>query len=95
MPTLVSEEASAIYPNGVPLIGFLDEAGVLIAIACANFGASVLLPPQAMIARLRQAGRGDGSIGVLEVEKRIRGPCRKCGGHQFEAELIRPKAPGT
>jgi hypothetical protein len=42
-----------------------------------------------------QAGRGDGSTGVLEVGKRIRVPCRKCGGRQFEAELIRPKAPGT
>jgi hypothetical protein len=89
------EEASAIYPNGVPLIGFLNEEGVLIAIACASCGASVLLQPRAVIARLKQAGRGDGSTGVLEVGKRIRGPCRKCGGRLFEAELIRPKAPGT
>jgi uncharacterized OB-fold protein len=60
------EEANSIYPNGDPLIGFLDEEGVLIAIACANCGANVLLPPRAVIARLKQAGRGDGSTGVLE-----------------------------
>jgi hypothetical protein len=88
-------EVSSTYPNGVPLIGLLAQADVLIAIVCEACAARLLLPPQAVIVRLKQAGRGDGSTGVLEVGKRVRGPCRKCGAGRFMSELVWPKAPGT
>ncbi len=89
------QEVSATYPNGVPLVGLLAKADVLIAIACEACAARLLLPPRVVIARLKQAGRGDGSTGVLELGKRVRGPCRRCSGRRFRSEVVWPKAPGT
>ena len=88
-------EVSATYPNGVPLIGLVSKAEVLIAIICEACAARLLLPPIAVITRLKQANRGDGSTGVLELGKRVRGPCRKCGARRFRSELVWAKAPGT
>ncbi|HEX8214728.1 MAG TPA: hypothetical protein VF582_04560 [Allosphingosinicella sp.] len=88
------EEISAIYPRGVPLVGFLQHPDVLIAIACGTCKARLLLPPREVIRKLRAAGRGDGSTGVLELAKLVRGPCRKCGGRRFAAEVVWPGRPG-
>jgi hypothetical protein len=88
------EEASAVYPGGVPLIAFLQHPDVLIAIACAGCGARLLLPPREVIRRLQAAGRGDGSTGVIELAKAVRGPCRKCSGRRFAAEIVWPKQAG-
>ncbi|PWG03490.1 hypothetical protein [Sphingosinicella humi] len=88
------EEVSAIYPKGVPLVAYLNDKDVLIAIACEQCPARVLLPPRAIIERLKQARRGDGSTGILELGRRIRGPCRRCGGREFRSEVLPPKAPG-
>lgn len=89
------EEVSAIYPNGVPLVAYLNDKDMLIAIACEQCPARLLLPPRAVIERLKQAGRGDGSTGILELGRRVRGPCRRCGGRKFRSEVVSPKAPGT
>ena len=89
------QEVSATYPNGVPLVGLITKADVLIAIICESCAARLLLPPCAVIARLKQAKRGDGSTGVLELGKRVRGPCRKCGAGRFRSELVWSKAAGT
>lgn len=89
------EEVSATYPNGVPLVAYLNDKDVLIAILCEQCPARLLLPPTAVIERLRQAGRGDGSTGVLELGRKIRGPCRQCGGQKFRSELISAKARGS
>jgi DNA-directed RNA polymerase subunit RPC12/RpoP len=83
------EEASAVYPLGVPLVAFLNEEDTLIAIVCEACGARVLLPPRAVIDRLKRAGTGDGSTGVLELGKRVRGPCRQCRATRFRSEIIR------
>ena len=88
------EEVSATYPKGVPLIGYLQHHDVLIAIACTGCEARLLLPPKAVIERLKQAGRGDGSTGVLELGLAVRGPCRKCGRQKFKADVVWPRVPG-
>ncbi len=87
------EEASAIYPEGVPLVGFLQDANVLIAIACAGCDVRLLLPPELVIQRLKAAGRGDGSTGLHRVATAVRGPCRRCGGRRFSVDVVRTKAP--
>lgn len=89
------EEVSAIYPKGVPLVSYLNDKDVLIAIACEQCPARLLLPPRTVIERLRQAERGDGSTGILELGRRVRGPCRQCGGRKFRSEVISANAPGT
>ncbi len=89
-------EVHAIYPHGVPLVAYLDgQNAVLIAVTCEGCSARVVLPPRQMITRLRQAGRGDASTGVLELGQAVRGPCRRCGLAKFRSELIQGKAPGT
>ncbi len=89
------QQVSAIYPHGVPLVAYLDDEDVVIEVKCEKCGYRLLLPPEAMIDRLIKAGRGDGSTGIHSLGKAVRGPCRKCGGRQFKADVIRPKAPGT
>lgn len=86
------EEVSATYPKGVPLVGYLKHRDVLIAIICTFCEARLLLPPQEVIRKLEAAGRGDGSTGVLELARAIRGPCRKCGLRRFECEVLWSKA---
>lgn len=86
------EEVSATYSKGVPLVGYLKHRDVLIAIICTSCKARLLLPPQEVIKRLKAAGRGDGSTGVLELARAIRGPCRKCGLRRFECEVLWTKA---
>lgn len=82
------DEYSAIYPNGVPLIAYLNHRDVLIAIACANCEARTLLPPREVIRRLRAAGRGDSNTGVHALAKAVRGPCRKCHHRQFTTDVV-------
>jgi hypothetical protein len=89
------EEMSATYPKGVPLVGLLQHKDVLVAIACAACPARLLLPPREVIRKLSEARRGDGSTGVLELGKAVRGPCRKCDGRRFESELIWPRCLGS
>ena len=89
------EEVSAIYPEGVPLVAYVDRREVLIAVTCEHCGARVILPPRQMIARLKQAGRGDGSTGILKLGSVVRGPCRKCGTAHFGSGVIEAKAVGT
>jgi hypothetical protein len=89
------EEVSASYPNGVPLVSYLNHKDVLIAVACEQCAVRILLPPRAIIARLMKAGTGDGSTGALELGGRVRGPCRQCGGRRFRTDVVWPKAPGT
>jgi hypothetical protein len=79
------EETSSIYPDGVPLVAYLNEDGVLIGISCNHCAVRVLLSPRAVIARLRQAGRGDGSTGVLAVGKRIRRAVPEVRGPQVRS----------
>jgi hypothetical protein len=87
------EEISATYPKGVPLVGYLQHPDVLIAILCTHCEARLLLPPKQVIARLKAAGRGDGSTGILELARVIRGPCRKCGVRRFECQVIWSQRP--
>lgn len=84
------EETAASYPRGVPLVGYLQHADVLIAIACTGCETRLLLPPREVIRRLQAAGRGDGSTGILGLGKAVRGPCRKCSGRSFAAEVVWP-----
>lgn len=88
-------EVSAAYPQGVPIIAYLTHPDALIAITCASCARRFLLPPAAMIDKLRQAGRGDGATGVLELGKLVRGPCRECRQRKFISTVIWAKAPGT
>jgi hypothetical protein len=89
-------EVHAIYPHGVPLIAYLDgQNSVLIAVTCQGCSVRVVLPPRQMITRLKEAGRGDGSTGVLELGQAVRGPCRRCGRTRFRSEVIQGRAPGT
>lgn len=60
---------SAIYPGGVPLVGYLRHRNVLIAIACSNCGMRSLLPPRIVIRKLEAAGRGDGNTGVIALAR--------------------------
>ena len=88
-------EVSAIYPNGVPLVAYLNEPDILVAITCIGCSTRLLLPPAKVIERLVQAGIGDGSTGILRLGQVVRGPCRKCGGRRFSSETVQPKAAGT
>ena len=87
------EKISAIYSRGVPLVSYLNDPEVLIAIICEQCPARLTLPARAVIERLRQAGRGDGATGILELASRVRGPCRQCGGRSFRSEVITARAP--
>jgi hypothetical protein len=87
------DEVSAIYPPGVPLVSFLQHRDVLVAIACEGCKTRLLLPPQEVIRRLKLAGRGDGSTGVIELANAVRGPCRKCGRTRFETQVVWGKGP--
>ena len=73
------EEVSAIYPQGVPLVAYLKHPDVLIVITCLACEARTLLTPQEIIKRLKAAGTGDGSTGVIELGKVIRGPAASAG----------------
>lgn len=75
------------YPDGVPLVGLVGS-GALVGIACTRCESRAVLPPPAVIARLVTAGVGDASCGVLEVGRRVRGPCRKCGGRSFASSVV-------
>lgn len=87
------EEAHSIYPGGVPLVGFLDDRGILVSIVCEHCEAALLLPPFKVIRRLKGSGRGNGNTGVLALGRAIRGPCRKCGADRFKTGPIWPKQP--
>jgi hypothetical protein len=89
------EEVHALYPDGVPLVSYLNHPDVLIAVTCEHCGTRLLLPPRQMIARLKKAGRGGGSTGVLKLGTVVRGPCRKCGTSLFRSETVWPKQPGN
>lgn len=89
------EEVSAIYPEGVPLVSYINDQDTLVAVECEQCGTRVVLPPRKMIARLMRAGRGDGSTGILKLGSVIRGPCRKCGARRFRSETVEPKCPGS
>ncbi len=82
------EEVSAIYPKGVPLVGYLKHRDVLISIRCTTCQYRLLLPPREVIKRLEAVGCGDGSTGIIELARAIRGPCRKCGTSSFETNVI-------
>jgi DNA-directed RNA polymerase subunit RPC12/RpoP len=88
-------ESSQVYPHGVPLVGFLDQPDVLVAIACRRCTARVLLRPRAMILKLKAAGRGDGSTGIKQLGELVRGPCRQCGARRFESEVVWPRHPSS
>ena len=82
------EEYSAVYPKGVPLVGYLSHPDVLIAITCEGCGARSLLPPREVILRLKAAGRGDGNTGILALATAVRGPCRKCHRSRFTTQIV-------
>ena len=82
------EEVSAQYPRGVPLVSYLGHGDVLISIRCRACENNLLLRPAEVITRLKAAGRGDGSTGVIELATAIRGPCRKCGTSLFETNVL-------
>lgn len=82
------------YPGGVPLIAFLAHADVLIAVSCTACPARTLLPPIRVIERLIAGGRGDGATGLLELGRKARGPCRRCGGRAFEGGVVWLKPTG-
>lgn len=63
---------------------------MFFAIGCAGCGYTVSRTAIDTIERLAASRRGDGSTGVNELAQRVRGPCRKCGGRAFTAEVIRP-----
>ncbi len=86
---------SETYPDGVPLIAYVQQPEILIAVRCKGCGHAVTGTAVHTITRLRRARRGDGSTGVLALASRVRGPCRKCGEREFEAEVIRPAASGA
>lgn len=84
------------YPEGVPLICYLDAPGVLFEIGCVKAGCVVQrLTPEQVIRSLMVAGRGDGGVGIHVLGSRIRGPCPGCGGTRFTATLLQPPALGT
>jgi hypothetical protein len=85
-------QASAIYPNGVPLVAYLQHEDVLISVSCTGCTSRLLLPPSEVIRRLQASGRGDGATGVLELGKAVRGPCRKCGQARFESQVLWTKS---
>jgi len=86
---------SQTYPDGVPLIAYVQEPEVLIAVICTGCRHAVTRDAAATIARLRASRRGDGATGIAVLGSRVRGPCRKCGGRAFVAKVIRPPAPGS
>jgi hypothetical protein len=86
---------SETYPDGVPLIAYVQQPEILIAVRCKGCGHAVTGTAADTITRLRRARRGDGSTGVLALASRVRGPCRKCGERVFEVEVIRPAAYGA
>lgn len=88
-------ESSQVYPQGVPLVGFLDQPDVLIAIVCQDCPHRLLLPPRAVILKLKASGRGDGSTGVKQLGDLVRGPCRRCGSRQFRSEVVWPRHPSS
>ena len=83
----------ATYPEGVPLISILAHPDALIAIACDGCAARTLLPPRRVIERLLATGRGNGATGILELGRKVRGPCRKCSGRRFTSTLVWPDSP--
>lgn len=83
------------YPLGVPLVAYVSQPDHLIAVTCQGCRHTVSRTAVDTIARLKAAGRGDGSTGVNDLSGRVRGPCRKCGGQAFSVELVRPCAPGA
>lgn len=83
----------ATYPEGVPLISVLAHPDALVAIACDGCAARTLLPPRRVIERLLATGRGNGATGILELGRKVRGPCRKCSGRRFTSVLVWPGSP--
>jgi hypothetical protein len=77
------------FREGVPLLSTLGDAQLLIAIACDGCAARTLLPPRRVIERLLAVGRGNGSTGIFEVGRKVRGPCRGCGGRRFTSDFVR------
>lgn len=75
------------YPQGVPLVGYLCDPEALIALRCEGCGLTLARSVEETIKRLRAAKRGDGATGITELGRRVRGPCRRCKGSQFRAEL--------
>ncbi|MBV9079335.1 MAG: hypothetical protein JO048_17870 [Methylobacteriaceae bacterium] len=88
-------ETSASYPRGVPLVGYLGLPDMLVAIACIQCGQRLLLPPRAVIDRLKAARIGDGATGVRELGSVVRGPCRACRGMRFSSALVWPSWSGS
>lgn len=81
------EHMSSTYPKGVPLVAYVNQDAV-VAIVCKECSVRTLLSPAVVIGRLKAAGRGDGSVGILELGERIRGPCKKCRGRHFETNIV-------
>jgi hypothetical protein len=86
------DQASAIYPGGVPLLAYLRHPNAMVAIACNGCGARMLLTPRDVILRLKASGRGDGNTGILTLAKAVRGPCQRCHRRQFTTEVVWLKA---
>lgn len=77
------------YPLGVPLIAFVGHDDVMITITCEGCQRAVTLPVGKMIDRLIATRRGDAATGINELGKRVRGPCRSCGGRAFTSSTTR------
>lgn len=76
------------YPQGVPLIAYLCDPAAMIVLKCEGCGLTLTRGVEETLDRLIAARRGDGSTGVLELGKRVRGPCRQCRGRRFASAVV-------
>lgn len=74
--------------SGIPLRSILWADSVAFRFRCTGCRRTTQAPVQAVLAKLRSAGTGDGDTLHTEIAGKLTKPCRGCGKKAWVCELV-------